>query len=198
VITSGEGGMVTTNDAELAGLMERLRSHGITREPALLTREPCGAWYCEQLELGSHYRLSDIQAALGLSQMSRLAEFVRRRNEIAARYDQALAGLPLRPLGRQEGAYSAYHLYVIRLDLARLSRSHRDVFVALRERGIGVNLHYMPIYRQPDYARFGFNAQDFPEAERYYSEAISVPLYPDLSQDMQDQVITALREVLAP
>jgi UDP-4-amino-4,6-dideoxy-N-acetyl-beta-L-altrosamine transaminase len=198
VITSGEGGMVTTNDAELAGLMERLRSHGITREPALLTREPDGPWYYEQLELGFNYRLTDIHAALGLSQMSRLAEFVRRRNEIAARYDEALAGLPLRPLGRQEGVYSAYHLYVIRLDLARLSRSHRDIFVALRERGIGVNLHYMPIYRQPDYARFGFNAQDFPEAERYYSEAISVPLYPDLSQDMQDQVVTALREVLAP
>jgi UDP-4-amino-4,6-dideoxy-N-acetyl-beta-L-altrosamine transaminase len=198
VITSGEGGMVTTNDAELAGLMERLRSHGITREPALLTREPDGPWYYEQLELGFNYRLTDIHAALGLSQMSRLEEFVRRRNEIAARYDEALAGLPLRPLGRQEGVYSAYHLYVIRLDLARLSRSHRDIFVALRERGIGVNLHYMPIYRQPDYARFGFNAQDFPEAERYYSEAISVPLYPDLSQDMQDQVVTALREVLAP
>lgn len=198
VITSGEGGMVTINDAELAGLMERLRSHGITREPALLTREPDGPWYYEQLELGFNYRLTDIHAALGLSQMSRLEEFVRRRNEIAERYDEALAGLPLRPLGRQEGAYSAYHLYVIRLNLARLSRSHRDVFMALRERGIGVNLHYMPIYRQPDYARFGLNSQDFPEAERYYSEAISVPLYPDLSQDMQDQVITALREVLAP
>ncbi len=190
--------MATTNDAELAGLMALLRSHGITREPELLTREPDGPWYYEQLELGYNYRLTDIHAALGLSQMARLEAFVRRRNEIAARYDEALGGLPLRPLGRQQDAYSAYHLYVVRLDLARLSRSHRDVIVALRDRGIGVNVHYMPIYRQPDYARFGVNAQDFPEAERYYGETISLPLYVDLTEDLQDEVVAAMREVLAP
>jgi len=198
VVTSGEGGMAMTNDAALAGLMERLRSHGITREPALLTREPDGPWYYEQIELGFNYRLTDIHAALGLSQMGRLEEFVRRRNEIAARYDELFVGLPLRPLGRQQDAYSAYHLYVVRLDLPRLSRSHRDVFVALRERGIGVNIHYIPIYRQPDYARFGINAQDFPEAERYYGETISLPLYADLTEDLQDQVVAAVREVLTP
>lgn len=198
VITSGEGGLATTNDADLAGRMKRMRSHGITREPQLWTRNPDGPWYYEQLELGFNYRMTDIHAALGLSQMGRLKDFVNRRNALAARYDAAILDLPLRRLGRQEGAYSAYHLYVIRLDLARARLSQRDTFSALHERGVGVNLHYMPIYRQPDYASFGFNPEDFPEAERYYREAISLPLYPDLSEQMQDRVIAALREVTVP
>lgn len=197
VITSAEGGMALTNDAALAGGMERLRSHGITRDPALMVNEPDGPWYYEQIALGYNYRMTDVHAALGLSQMSRLDAFVARRHEIARRYDEALADLPLTTPWQHPDNYSGFHLYYIRLAIDRLGKSHLQVFTELRERGIGVNLHYIPIYRQPDFASFDRTPADYPEAEKYYAEAISLPMYPAMTSEQQEQVIDTVRGVLA-
>jgi UDP-4-amino-4,6-dideoxy-N-acetyl-beta-L-altrosamine transaminase len=193
IITTAEGGMATTNDAELAGRMARLRSHGITREPDLMTHAPDGPWYYQQLELGWNYRMTEMQAALGLSQMDRLDAFVARRRALAARYDADLAGLALRVPGRMAGAASSWHLYVIRLeDAAR----HRATFEALRARGIGVNLHYIPVHLQPYYRGMGFGPGDFPAAEDYYARAISIPLHAGMTDEDQDRVVAALRETV--
>lgn len=197
-ITTGEGGMCMTNDAELAGRMRRLSSHGITRDDALMTSPTEGPWYYQQLELGYNYRLTDLQAALGLSQLPRLDEWVARRHSIAARYDELLAGLPVTVPWQHSDAYSAFHLYVIRLRLGEIERSHRDAFERLRAAGVGVNLHYIPIYRQPYYQRLGFDRGMFPEAERYYAEAITLPMFPGLTDAQQDTVVDALRKALAP
>jgi UDP-4-amino-4,6-dideoxy-N-acetyl-beta-L-altrosamine transaminase len=203
IITTGEGGMTLTNDAELAARMALFRSHGITREPARLlggVRDAAGqpgAWYYEQQELGFNYRMTDIQAALGSSQISRLDEYVDRRNALARRYDRALARLPLRlPVVLPENR-SAFHLYVVRLEGERLARAHRDVFDALRKRDIGVNLHYMPVHLQPYYRKLGFQPGQFPEAEAHGATALSLPLYPTLGDDRQDYVVAAVHEVLA-
>ncbi len=189
IITTAEGGMALTNDPDLAARMDRLRSHGITRDPALMTHAPDGPWYYQQLELGWNYRMTEIQAALGLSQMDRLDSFVARRTALAARYDAELAALPLRLPGRQAGALSSWHLYVIRLDDAH---RHTAVLEALRADGIGVNLHYIPVHLQPYYQRLGFQAGAFPAAEDYYARAISIPLHQQLSDTQQDAVIAAL------
>lgn len=199
IVTSAEGGMAMTSDAELAARMERLRSHGITRDPALMTHAPDGPWYYQQIELGYNYRMTDLQAALGLSQASRIDAYVARRHALAARYEAGLAGLPLTSLPRRtEEAFSALHLHVVRLDLELIGTSHRAVFEGLRARGIGVNLHYIPVHLQPYYRRLGFKPGDFPAAEAYYAEAISLPLFPALEEAQQDRVIAALSEVLAP
>lgn len=193
IITTAEGGMALTNDPELAAKMERLRSHGITRDAELMTHDPDGPWYYQQIELGWNYRMTEMQAALGLSQQTRLAEFVDRRNALAERYDSLLADLPLDRPGRLEGARSAFHLYVIRLhDETR----HRAIFEALRADGIGVNLHYIPIHLQPYYRDLGFSDGDFPAAEAYYKRAISIPLYYGLSEADQDRVVASLRRAL--
>lgn len=196
IITTGEGGMAVTNDDKLASHMARLRTHGITREPAEMTHEPDGPWYYEQLELGLNYRLTDIHAALGLSQMKRLHSFVLTRNQIANRYTKILANLPVTIQLQPPDVYSAFHLYVIRLHLPKSKQAHREVFEALRATGIGVNLHYIPVYRQPYYERLGFNPLHFPESERYYAEAISIPMYSGITEDQQDRVVVALREAL--
>jgi len=196
IITSGEGGMALTNNSDLATRMELLRSHGVTRDPSLMTHEADGPWYYQQIELGFNYRMTDIQGALGGSQMTRLDEFVTRRQFLAKRYDNGLAGLPLLPPWRHPDAYCAFHLYVIRLDLERNAKSHREVFEELRSRGIQVNLHYIPVHTQPYYRQMGFRIGDFPEAERYYRETISLPLYAGLTETDQDRVMTALREIL--
>lgn len=196
IITTGEGGLLTTQDEQLAERLLRLRSHGITRDPALMTQPSEGPWYYQQLELGYNYRITDIQAALGLSQLTRLSAFVARRRALAARYDELLAGLPLTLPVAQPGAESAWHLYPVRLHLHALQRDHQQVFTALREAGIGVNLHYIPVHLQPYYRGLGFAAGDFPEAERYYREAISLPLYPDMTDEQQEQVVQALISVL--
>lgn len=193
IITTAEGGMALTGDAGLAGRMERLRSHGITRDPDLMTHAPDGPWYYQQLELGWNYRMTEMQAALGLSQMDRLDAFVARRRELADAYDAALEGLPLRRPGRQAGASSSWHLYVVRLDDAA---RHRATFEALRAAGIGVNLHYIPVHLQPYYRDMGFGPGDFPAAEDYYARAISIPLHAGLTDAEQTRVVTALREVL--
>lgn len=196
IITTGEGGMAVTNDDKLASHMARLRTHGITRDPAEMTHEPDGPWYYQQLELGLNYRLTDIHAALGLSQMKRLEEFVETRNQIANRYTKVLAHLPVTVQLQPLDVDSAFHLYVIRLRLPKTKKTHREVFEALRAVGIGVNLHYIPVYRQPYYAQMGFNPSHFPESERYYAEAISIPMYSGITEDQQDRVVAALRKAI--
>ncbi|WP_422357910.1 UDP-4-amino-4,6-dideoxy-N-acetyl-beta-L-altrosamine transaminase [Qipengyuania flava] len=193
IITAGEGGAALTNDANLAERMERLRSHGITRDQKLMVDESEGPWYYQQLELGLNYRMTDIQAALGLCQLTRLDKFVARRREIADAYDAALADVALDVPGRLPGAESSWHLYVIRLhDQSR----HRQAFEGLRANGIGVNLHYIPVHLQPYYRQFGFGPGDFPASENYYARAISVPMYPDLTDEMQAIVVAAVTEVI--
>ena len=196
IITTGEGGMAVTNDDKLASHMARLRTHGITRDPAEMTHAPDGPWYYQQLELGLNYRLTDIHAALGLSQMKRLDSFVSTRNQIANRYTKMLAHLPVTVQLQPLDVYSAFHLYVIRLRLPKIKKSHREVFEALRATGFGVNLHYIPVYRQPYYAQMGFNPSHFPESERYYAAAISIPMYSGITEDQQDRVVAALRKAI--
>jgi UDP-4-amino-4,6-dideoxy-N-acetyl-beta-L-altrosamine transaminase len=196
LITTGEGGMAVTNDSDLAARMARLRSHGITREPELMTREPDGPWYYQQIDLGFNYRMTDIQAALGLSQLEKLDAFVSRRRELAHRYDRLLADLPvILPKQDPDGA-SAWHLYVIRLKLDKIRQSHQQVFVALREKGIGVNLHYIPVHLFPWYRTLGFAPGQFPEAEHYYREAMTLPLFYAMTEQDQDCVAASLQDAI--
>ena len=192
IVTSGEGGMITTNDPELAWRIGLLRTHGITREADRMVGESHGGWYYEQLELGFNYRMTDLQAALGTSQMTRLEAFARRRREIADLYDRELAGLPLRPLARDPRGISGWHLYMIRLNLGEIRRSRREVFDSLRAQGIGVNVHYIPVHLQPDYQKLGFARGMFPESERYYEEAITLPMFPGMTDEDVVRVKNAL------
>ncbi len=197
IITTGEGGMALTNDAQLAKRMQLLRSHGITREANEMTQAPDGPWYYQQIELGFNYRMTDLQAALGISQMQRLDEFIARRHALAERYDNKLAAFPIVTPWQHPDSYSGRHLYVIRLKTDLITKSHREVFEALRAADIGVNVHYIPVYRQPYYENLGFKPGHCPEAEHYYSEAISLPMYPALTEAQQDQVIAALQKAMA-
>ena len=185
--------MTLTNGEDLAKRMQLLRSHGITREIADMTRQPDGPWYYQQTDLGFNYRMTDMQAALGLSQMKRLYEFVARRHVIADRYDKMLAELPIVIPWQYRDSYSGRHLYVIRLQLDKIRKGHRQVFELMREAGIGVNLHYIPVYLQPYYERLGFKSGYCPQAEAYYGEAISLPIYTALTETQLDQVVTSLR-----
>lgn len=194
IITTGEGGMALTNDDGIARSMELLRSHGVTRDPAQMTHEPDGPWYYQQVALGFNYRLTDIQAALGISQLERLTGYLNRRHEIAQRYGEALAHLPCSLPRQDPNSYSAFHLYVVRLSLAPME--HRQVFDILRDKGILVNLHYIPVHTQPYYQKLGFKEGDFPESEKYYREAISLPIFPTFSEAQQDFVVSALSEAL--
>lgn len=194
IITTGEGGLALTRDATLAARMRRLRSHGITREPSELSKPDEGAWYYEQIELGYNYRLTDFQAALGLSQLARLDAYVARRRALAERYDRLLTGLPLQLPGRATEAESAWHLYVVRVNDPSC---RRGVFETLRAAGIGAQVHYIPVHTQPDYRALGFQWGDYPEAERHYRAAVSLPMYPSLTESEQDRVVAVLREALA-
>lgn len=196
IITTAEGGMAMTNDAALANIMQLLRSHGITRDVNQMTHAPDGPWYYQQIDLGYNYRMTDLQAALGLSQMQRLDEFVAKRHAIANRYDELLSTLSAITPWQHADSYSGLHLYVIRLKLDQINKTHRQVFEALREAGIGVSLHYIPVHRQPYYEGLGFQAGQYPEAEQYYAEAISLPMYPNLTEAQQDQVIETIKKVL--
>ncbi|MDO9623703.1 MAG: UDP-4-amino-4,6-dideoxy-N-acetyl-beta-L-altrosamine transaminase [Pseudomonas sp.] len=196
IITTAEGGMALTNSNELATRLGLLRSHGITRDPALMTQPMDGPWCYQQVALGYNYRMTDMQAALGVSQMTRLTHYVALRHQIAQRYNELMTDLPLTLPWQHSDSYSAYHLYVIRLQLEKTSATHLQVFEALRAKEIMVNLHYIPVHTQPYYQSMGFKAGQFPEAERYYTEAISIPMYPTMSEAQQDQVIAALREAL--
>jgi UDP-4-amino-4,6-dideoxy-N-acetyl-beta-L-altrosamine transaminase len=196
IITTAEGGMIMTNSAQLAKRMQLLRSHGITRDVNEMTHVPDGSWYYQQIVLGFNYRMTDLQAALGLSQMQRLDGFVARRHSIAKRYDQLLAGFPVITPWQHADSYSGLHLYVIRLKLEKISNTHRQVFEALRAASIGVNLHYVPVYLQPYYTDLGFKPGHCSEAEQYYAEAISLPMYPGLTDNMQKQVVEALKKAV--
>ncbi len=192
IITTAEGGMALTNDDLLAEKMNLHRSHGVTRDQNLMTHEPDGPWYYQQVELGYNYRMTELQAALGISQMERLDAFVSRRHELAMRYDALLQDLPVLTPWQHPHSYSGLHLYVIRLQLDKIGKTHRQVFEGLREQGIGVNLHYIPVHTQPYYREMGFQPAEFPEAMRYYSEAISLPMYQGLADEQQDEVVQVL------
>lgn len=197
LITTGEGGMALTRRADLDRKLRLLRSHGITRDPSEMANSAEGAWYYEQVELGYNYRLTDIQAALGLRQLDRLDEFVARRRELVARYDAALHDLPVVRPWQHPAAESAWHLYVIQVNPEAFRGSRAGVFTHLRSSGIGVNVHYIPVHMQPYYQRLGaFGVGSFPEAERYYANAITLPLYFGLSKQDQDRVIAELKRAM--
>ncbi len=196
IITTAEGGAAVTNDSILAQKMALYRSHGITRDQNLMTESSHGDWYYQQIVLGYNYRMTDLQAALGIAQMKRLHQFVAKRHEIAGRYDELLKDLPVERPFQLEDTYSGLHLYVIRLRLDEIDASHKQVFSKLRANGIGVNLHYIPVHTQPFYKAIGFKEGDFPEAEKYYSEAISLPMYPNLSEEDQIKVVAILASLV--
>ncbi len=196
IITTAEGGMALCNDSKLARKMRCLRSHGITREKEHMTEKPHGPWYYQQRELGFNYRMTDLQAALGSSQLKKLACFISRRKELARRYDQLLADQPIGLPWQHKDTFSARHLYVIRLQLDAIEYTHKQIFIGLREKGIGVNLHYIPIHLQPFYKSFGFKKGDFPNAEQYYREAISLPLFASMSEQQQSKVCDILIDLL--
>ncbi|WP_299185940.1 UDP-4-amino-4,6-dideoxy-N-acetyl-beta-L-altrosamine transaminase [uncultured Psychrobacter sp.] len=197
IITTAEGGVATTNSEDLAQKLDLLRSHGITRDPELMTHEPDGPWYYQQVDLGFNYRMTELQAALGSSQIKRLNDINESRHRIADRYNHKLANLSvIVPYQISEG-HSGLHLYVIRLKLDEIKATHLDVFNSLRASNIGVNLHYIPVHLQPYYQNnFGFKMGDFPQAEQYYKEAISLPLYPDLTEEQQDYIVETLQGIL--
>lgn len=196
IITTAEGGMAVTNNDQLAAKMELLRSHSITRDPEKLHGDSHGPWYYQQLGLGFNYRLTDLQAALGLSQLQRIDTYVDLRQQIAGEYDQLLSGLPVNLPFRFSKSYSSFHLYVVRLRLDELTRSKLQIFSALRSAGVGVHVHYIPVHTQPYYQRCGFVAGTFPEAERYYNEALSLPVFPTLSKEEQQYVAASLSDIL--
>jgi UDP-4-amino-4,6-dideoxy-N-acetyl-beta-L-altrosamine transaminase len=197
IITTAEGGMALTNDAKLANKIALLRSHGITRDAQQMTHESDGPWYYQQIDLGFNYRMTELQAVLGVSQMERLDQYIERRHQLAARYDDLLTTLPVSVPWQHAESYSGLHLYVIRLQLDKIGKTHRQVFESLREQGIGVNLHYIPVYMHPYYAQMGFNPNEFPAAQNYYREAISIPMFQTMSDEQQDQVVTSLRRAVS-
>lgn len=196
IITTAEGGMALTNSDDLATRLGLLRSHGITRDPALMTQSMDGPWFYQQVALGYNYRMTDLQAALGVSQMTRLKYYVTKRHQIAVRYNELLADLPLKLPWQHSDGYSAYHLYVIRLQLDKIKATRLQVFEALRAKEIMVNVHYIPVHTQPYYQQMGFKPGDYPEAEQYYRETISIPMHPTLTQDEQDYVVSSLSEAI--
>ena len=196
IITTAEGGLATTNDKELLVRMQLFRSHGITRDPELMTKEAEGGWYYQQVDLGFNYRMTELQAALGISQMERLDKFVSMRHQCQIRYDELLKGLPVVVPYQSLDSYSALHLYPIQIKLDKIKRTHREVFQALRENDIGVNVHYIPVHTQPYYEDMRFKKGDYPNAESYYESAISIPMFQGLTIEMQDEVINVLKKVL--
>ncbi len=197
IVTTAEGGVAVTQDADLADRMRRATSHGITRDPDLMTYVSDGPWYYQQIELGYNYRMTELQAALGISQMGRLAQYVERRREHASAYDTALAELPIDLPAQDPRAQSAWHLYVIQLRLKDIKRSHREVFEGLRAEGLGVNLHYIPVHTQPFYRQMGFQDGDFPNAEAYYRRSISIPLFATMTDIQRAEVVRVLGKVLS-
>ncbi len=196
IITTAEGGMALTNNTELAIRLRLLRSHGITRDPVYMTEPMHGPWYYQQLVLGYNYRMTDMQAALGVSQIARLDGYVERRQKIARRYDEMLVDLPVTLPWQHPDSNSSYHLYVVRIQLNRIKSDHCQVFELLRAKGIMVNLHYIPVHTHPYFQQMGFKYGDYPESENYYSEALSIPMYPTLTDEEQNRVVLSIKNVL--
>lgn len=197
IITTGEGGMVLTNNKNLYEKLQLYRSHGITRNPDLMTKAADGPWYYQQIDLGFNYRMTDLQAALGCSQMDSLDKFVARRRYLVERYNRKLADLPLRMPYCAGNTDPSWHIYIVRVDFSKVKITKKEIFAKMKERGIVLNLHYIPVHTQPYYQQLGFREGDFPVSERYYREAMTLPLYYDLTEEQQDKVIAALHEVLA-
>ncbi|MGB6292481.1 MAG: UDP-4-amino-4,6-dideoxy-N-acetyl-beta-L-altrosamine transaminase [Vibrio anguillarum] len=196
IVTTAEGGAVVTNDKVLAEKMALLRSHGITRDAEQMEGGSHGGWYYQQIDLGFNYRMTELQAALGVTQMQRLEQFIMARHRLAARYNEMLCGLPVTVPFQLENTYSGLHLYVIRLQLNEIGLTHKEVFDGLRANDIGVNLHYIPVHTQPYYKKMGFKLGDFPESEKYYQEAISLPMFHTMSDEQQAEVVRVLEKVL--
>ena len=197
IVTTAEGGMVTTQNETIARRLKLLRTHGITRDPDELQSKAPGAWYYEQQSLGFNYRMTDLQAALGLSQLHRLGALHASRIAMADRYDELLAELPLLLPVRRDDRISAWHLYVVEVDAKRTDVSRATVFESLRDAQIGVNVHYIPIHMQPYYKAMGFVLGAFPAAEHYYQQALSLPLFPAMTTVQQQRVVDILRSALA-
>jgi UDP-4-amino-4,6-dideoxy-N-acetyl-beta-L-altrosamine transaminase len=196
IITTAEGGLATTNDKELSERMQLFRSHGVTRDPELMTKKSEGGWYYQQVDLGFNYRMTELQAALGLSQMERLDEFVALRHKCQIRYDELLKDLPIIAPYQDLNSYSALHLYPIKIQIDKVKNTKRQIFEALCTNGIGVNVHYIPVHTQPYYENFGFKKGSYPNAESYYKSAISIPIFQGLTFEMQDKVVKVLKEAL--
>jgi len=198
IITTGEGGMATTNNPLIAKKMRLYRSHGITSVDVDMVKRPTREiWNYQQIELGFNYRMTDIQAALGLSQLNRLDHFVERRHQIAAQYDDLLRDFKLTTPYQSVDTYSSYHLYIVRIDLSSIQKSNKQIYQAMHSEGVLVNLHYIPVYLHPFYERIGFKRGYCPEAEAYYLEALSIPMYSDLTDHQQARVVTVLSEVIS-
>jgi UDP-4-amino-4,6-dideoxy-N-acetyl-beta-L-altrosamine transaminase len=197
IITSGEGGMAITQDADMAHNMRMLRSHGITRDESEFEFTNDGPWYYEQQELGLNYRLTDIAAALGLSQLQRIDSFIQQRNSIATRYNEAFRSTQVVAPHIDSNCMSAFHLYIARCDFENLDITRVQLFQKMKEEGVLLNLHYIPIYRQPYFAKMGFDSKTFPNAERYYQQAFSIPMYADLTETDQNAVISSLLNALS-
>ena len=196
IITTAEGGLATTNDKELSERMQLFRSHGITRNSELMSKLSEGGWYYQQVDLGFNYRMTELQAALGVSQMQRLDEFVTQRHTLQERYDSLLSDLPIVKPHQSQDSYSALHLYPIQIDLDSVDKDREKIFDELRQSGIGVNVHYIPIHTQPYYLQFGFKVGDFPNSESYYNRAISIPLFHTMTAEQQDEVLNILVRVV--
>jgi UDP-4-amino-4,6-dideoxy-N-acetyl-beta-L-altrosamine transaminase len=196
IITTAEGGLATTNDKELLDRMQLFRSHGVTRDPGLITKESAGGWYYQQVDLGFNYRMTELQAALGVSQMERLDEFVALRHKSQNRYDELLKNFPVITPYQDLDSYSALHLYPIQIKTDKLRNTRKEIFEALRKNNIGVNVHYIPVHTQPYYENMGFKKGNFPNAENYYENAISIPIFQGLTIEMQDEVVNVMKKVL--
>ncbi|MBL1140613.1 MAG: UDP-4-amino-4,6-dideoxy-N-acetyl-beta-L-altrosamine transaminase [Proteobacteria bacterium] len=194
IITTGEGGMALTNNHEIADHLKLLRSHGITRDASAMEMESPGGWYYEQIDLGFNYRMTDIQAALGLKQLEHLDEFISRRREIAEEYSSSLNELPLILPWQHPDSESSYHLYVVQIDYTRRSLTRADFFEFMRNNGVNVNVHYIPVYKQPYYKKYGYISDDCHHAESYYSKCLSLPIYPALTNNDQDKVVELCNE----
>lgn len=196
IVTTGEGGMVLTNNKDLYDKLILYRSHGITRNPDLMTKKSDGPWYYQQINLGFNYRMTDIQAALGYSQMQRIDEFVTKRRYLVNRYNDLLKDLPLILPYQIDEANSSWHLYVVKIDFNKVNKAKIDIFKEMKNKGVCLNLHYIPVHTQPYYQRLGFKQGDFPNSEVYYKDVFTLPLYYDLSDEEQDYIVQCLKEVL--
>lgn len=196
IVTTAEGGMVLTNKQDLYERLIQFRSHGITRQPELMDEEPHGDWYYQQITLGYNYRMTDIQAALGISQLQRIDEFLMRRRQLVNRYNDSLKDLPLILPFQHSDTNSSWHLYVIQIDSTKCRKSRKRVFDELRGFNIGVNVHYIPVHTQPYYRQLGFKVGAFPKTEQYYQHAITLPLFPGLTEKKQEYIIECLHKVL--